>query len=196
MLIEWIKLIPGLGDFILKLIERRKMKKSQRAYKKYETHISPGKYFFRDIKAVINKAFESTNCDYILYLSYHNGTENAIGVPYEKFDLFAFNAKKAIPADFMSSLSGVVQEYDALDIISEDLVHKYTFERLNDVDPKFTHLLYKGIKDIKFVITSNIRPYNVDMGCVIFISTDKRPSLEDCINCADQIQHLYQTEGE
>lgn len=192
MLIEWVKLIPGIGDLILKLIDRRKMKKSQRAYRRYAHHISPGKYFFRDIKAVINKSFEETNCDYILYLSYHNGTENAIGVPYEKFDLFAFNNKKVPAADFMSGINGVVQEYDALDIISEALIHKYTFEKLKEVDPKFAHLIYKGIEESKFVVTANIRPYNVDMGCVIFISTDKRPSMEDCINCADEIQHLYQ----
>lgn len=192
MLIEWIKILPGLGEFIIKIVERRRKRKQEKAHKRYAIHISPGRFFIRDLKSIINKNFETTKCDHIIYLSYHNGTENAIGVPYEKFDLCVFSNKKAKQADFMPGISGIVQEYDVLDIISEDLIHKYSFDKLVEIDPKFANLLNKGIENIKYIVTSNIRANKVDRGCMIFVSTNKQPDLEGCINCANQITELHQ----
>lgn len=193
-MIEWIKLIPVFGDFFLKVHEcrmKRKQKKIIRAHKRYAIHIKKGCEFYRDVRIILNKSFEETNCQYVMFFDYHNGTENAVGVPYEKFELQYYNSDDVRGADFSTNRLGIVQEYSILDFVNDGYMHTYNMEDIKHIDNKFYKLITDEIPDSKYVVTFNLRPFVADMGSLIFISTNKKPVLEEIANTGAEINSLY-----
>lgn len=193
-MIEWLKLIPILGNFLIKIKDRhekRRLGRKLKAHKKYQLHIQKGREFFREIRTIIATSYNKTNCDYVLYLDYHNGTENSIGVPYEKFELFEYNSANVEFANFECIRGEFVQEYSILDILNDSFMHTHTADYIKMIDQKFHYMLDSRIKGMKYIVTTNLKPYNIDTGCLIFISVNKRPDHQEIINTAEKIGKLY-----
>ena len=162
-----------------------------KAHKRYAIHIKKGCEFYRDVRIILNKSFEKTNCQYVMFFDYHNGTENAVGVPYEKFELQYYNSNDVNGADFSTHKLGIVQEYGILDFVNEGYMHSYNIEDIKTIDNKFYKLITDEIPEIKYVVAFNLRPFVADMGSLIFISTNKKPNLEEVANTGAEINSLY-----
>ena len=126
-----------------------------------------------------------------MFFDYHNGTENAVGVPYEKYELQYYNSNEVQGADFSTHKHGIVQEYGILDFVNDGYMHTYNIDDIKNIDNRFYKLITDEIKDIKYIVTFNLRPYFADMGSLVFISTNKKPNTDEIANTAAEINSLY-----
>lgn len=149
--------------------------------------------FYLGVKSMLKNHRDHIGCDYILFVDYHNGSENAITkIQFCKFDVtMEIRNPKLTYFNDVKFTDESIYNYDIL-FTKEQNANKlnvYDVPELKEKDLHFYHLVTSYLPNAQKVVTSDIKYNNDEVGMLIFIfSEDQDIKPIEIINCTSIIE--------
>lgn len=168
---------------------------SYETYKK-ENHLVDyfnSQNFYLGVKSMLKSHMEHIGCDYILFIDYHNGSENAITkIQFCKFDVtMEIRNPELTYFNDVKFTDESIYNYDIL-FTNEQNVNKINIYNIDDIKTKdlhFYHLVTSYHPTAKKVVTSDIKYANDNVGMLVFIFNDQQEvNPISIINCTSIIE--------
>ena len=127
---------------------------------------------YMEVKTIMRQERPLTNADYILFLEYHNGSENiATGYSFCKFDVSISVRSDTVPVlpieDFRDEN---IWTWDML--LTDEVIHRkmtsVTLERALEIDPGMMHRIHPN-EHTQFVVFYNIMANDICAGTMMFL---------------------------
>lgn len=157
------------------------------------------KYY--SIKNVLKEYRKLINCEYILFLEYHNGAENiATGYQFCKFDITLAVCSDTVPTIRVENYKDEsIFSYDifANESVAHQRLTMLTLNEIKEIDKHFYNQLMAATSmEIGKVCTSHIKFHGYPAGGLIFIFSNTHQNDINKIeiaNCASKIEEMLKS---
>lgn len=148
---------------------------------------------YSTMKQVLKAQRPVTGADYILYLEYHNGSENiATGYQFCKFDVTMEVLSDSVPYIIIDDYKDEnLYRYDILisEQVTKSKVASFTGTEMRTLDRNFTNMI-NSTGNIRHIVFYNIEHGNMTAGTLVFLYENKSPEYRAVTNCGSEIEKL------
>lgn len=143
-------------------------------------------------KRILRKYRNETNANYILYIDYHNGSENIAGYHFCKFGITMDVQSDTVPRLWLDNFKDeYIYTYDIFfehDVQYNKVSRIYEMSEMYMIDKKFVHDLCPN-KYSTYAVFCNLRYKNITSATLLFLFEDKENiNYSKIINCATEIE--------
>ena len=176
MVIIMIAFLSGYADRIIHGVGQEIEDDRTEQFEHHQNLWMESRELYASVKAIMRSERPHTNADYILFLDYHNGSENiSTGYQYCKFDVSISVRSDTVPVlpveDFKDE---TIWKWDMLltDAVMNHKMTDVTLEEAFKIDPGMMGRIHPN-EHTQFVVFYNISINGVCAGTMMFMYPDK-----------------------
>jgi len=148
---------------------------------------------YSSIKQILKAQRPVTRADYILFLEYHNGSENiATGYQFCKFDVTLEVLSDTVPYIIIDDFRDEnLYKYDILlsDQVAKSKISSFSLEEVQSIDRNLHHMLNPN-DHTQYIVFYNVEHNGMVAGTLMFLFKDKDIDYRSVTNCAHDVENI------
>ena len=148
---------------------------------------------YSSVKQILKAQRPVIGADYILFLEYHNGSENiATGYQFCKFDVTIEVLSDSVPYIVIDDFRDEnLYKYDILlsDQVAKSKISSFSLEEIHSIDRNLHYMLNPN-EHTQYIVFYNLEYRGMVAGTLMFMFKDKDIDYRSVTNCAHDVETL------